>query len=212
MSKYNFDKFKKKFRKVHNLQVQRAIKIAKDEKVKNTKLSLLTDCLIDANDTAQMLLLKSHFFWTNLGNLNNKIDAVASIPVSWVITPGSSIPQLAIVFRAKEAKRSGNYTIYIPHYNGNRNPVIKPYTKGEYGYVFECKDNSKMIIYANSHKSAEAYIKNNLLEYVDKRFLPGIGKPIKRAGIKKNTMQPYRADFYPNGASEGERPIWRHYF
>jgi hypothetical protein len=212
LSKFDFDRFKKKFRRVHNLQVKQAITSASAIKSTKAKISLLNDCLIDINDTAQLIELKSHFFWFHLSSLSKKIDATASFPIGWTLKPGDNIAQLAIIYRVKEKPRSGNYSIYIPHFTGNKSLSIPSLFKGSFGVVLELKDNSKITIYAKNHDYGKDYISKHLMPLVNKNYRTNNYKFIHRKNIVPGTMQPLRGDYYPGGRDGESRPQWRHYF
>ncbi|MEM7593292.1 MAG: hypothetical protein AAF383_17555 [Cyanobacteria bacterium P01_A01_bin.83] len=212
MSKYDFDKFSKFQRRVHNLQIKKAqIKLRK-EKPKSRIPALLNELKIKDSDTAQLIMNKVLSFWFTFGFGKSQAEAIASFPLIWEPQPGNDIPQLAIVFRAENKPRSGNYTIYIPHYNGNKKPDISQYTKGQYGATVELKDKRRITIYSNSHENAEKFIRSNLLKYVSSKFKTNNFQHIFRKNIQINRMIPLRADYYPNGSNKGINPLWRHYF
>ncbi|MEM7554081.1 MAG: hypothetical protein AAF378_08270 [Cyanobacteria bacterium P01_A01_bin.84] len=212
MSKYDWNRFLKFQRRVHNLQVAKAQAKLRKEKPKSRIPALLNQLKIKDSDTAQLVQNKVTSFWLTFGFGKSQAEAIASIPINWVLQPGNNIPQLAIIFRAPEKPRSGNYTIHIPHYTGARPLSIAGYTKGPYGVILELKDNSKITIYGNSHESAEGYIKKNLLKYVSSRYKTSSFKRVTRKNVQVNKMVPYRADYFPLGSEQGAIPKWRHYF
>ena len=159
MSKYDFSQLQNLISKYHNFQVLREIN---NKEVKKSRKNIYNRLLISKTDTAQLMILKMLFFWVSNGNLQRLTETIATTPVSWVIKPGDDIPQLVIIFRVQGKKGGGNYPIYIPHYDGNKLPYIPEYRKGSEGCVLTLKDNSKIVIHANTYESAEKFIQKNL--------------------------------------------------
>lgn len=211
MSKYDFSSLQSLISKYHNGQILRE---TNKKEVKKTRKRIYDRLLIKKTDTAQLIILKILFFWISNGNLNQLLktgDTVATIPIDYVIKPGDNIPQLAVIFRVKGKKGGGNYPIHIPHYNGTKTPHILGYRKGSEGCILTLRDNTKIVIHANTYKSAEEFIRKNLLKYVEKKYRTNNYQKINRQ-VKSEEMEPIRADYYPFGSSGPKKPEWRHYF
>ena len=90
-------------------------------------------------------------------------DAIATIPEGWQLKKEQLTPQLAIIFRPEDSQvRSGNYPLYIPHYNGNPKPKITGYKKGDYWARWILSDNSQ--IHVNASSKAESLRVIRMLE------------------------------------------------
>ncbi|MEH2401527.1 hypothetical protein [Nostoc sp.] len=110
MSKYDWSKFQKLIRRIHNLYVNTQIR----KETKKTKKSLLEYAFIDPKDTAQLIIAKQLYYWIFFGA--NKTDAIAVVPEWWPIRKGADCPQLVILFKSKKNTRA-YYTLQIPHYD-----------------------------------------------------------------------------------------------
>lgn len=212
----NFNSWKytaKVIRQIHNTDVSRHFSdIKNDDDLSRGRSGLKAGLIIRAKDSALEILNKQIIFRLGIQQNSSSSGGVASFPMGWVLKPGDDIPQLAIIYRVQEKPRSGNYTIYIPHYNGNKSPNIPSFSKGSFGVILELKDNSKITVYAKSHDYGKNYISKYLLPLVNSNFKTNNYKFVTRKNIAVGTMQPLRADFYPAGKAGGISPLWRHYF
>lgn len=203
----------------HNRKVKQYFKDTPSDSATSTgRKTIKTSLLIRANDSALECLCKMMYFFGYLW-----LDPVTTYPSDWAIKKGQDIPQLAIVYReipkvvagGKKPARTGNYTTYIPHYNGNKTPKIMPYEKGDYWARWVLKDNSQILVYAETEEKALLVIKQ-LEKYVEIKYQtpekPWLttGK-LTKGTHKKVKVQPLRADFYPDGKENGF-PKWRYYF
>jgi hypothetical protein len=203
MSKYDWVKFQRLSRRVHNLHVNKAIE---SQKSKNS--NLLKYALIEPKDTAQLILNKKIYFWLELGFITKYTNL--SQPESWLTKPGSFIPQLVVILRSLEKKRSGNYTLTIPHFTGSKNIKIPNYKKGNHTVTLVLRDASKIIVNAASEGEAKNLI-NRCTQYVRKELITRDFRHTERTGIDTHTLQAIRADFYPVGQGNSE-PQWKIYF
>jgi hypothetical protein len=196
----------------HNRRVKQYFKDIKSDTDTNTgRTALKTALLIRDNDSAIESMNKLLYFSNYLNQEN-----VTSYPEGWLIKKGQDIPQLAIIYRDTDKKtRSGNYTLYIPHYDGNKTPNIPAYSKGDYWARWILKDNSQLLV--NGKTEAEAIrVINKLERHVDRKFNTKEIEGLKVGRYTKGTVKeikvaPLRADYYPEG-KENSMPKWRHYF
>ncbi len=151
-----------------------------------------------------------------IGKAQCESECIATVPEGWQLKKEQSTSQLAIIFRPEDKKiRTGNYPLYIPHYNGNPKPKIPAYKKGDYWARWILSDNSQIHVNASSRAESlrvirilESYVlykyrTNPIPWLVTGQTTPGTFKEIKVA--------PIRADFYPTGKANNT-PEWRYYF
>ncbi len=201
----------------HNRLVRKHFKdVGSDDSTGSGRATLKSSVIIRDEDSALETLVKLVFFWLYLKG----IDAISSMPFQWQMLPEFDRPQLAVIFRVQERKnKSGNYTLHIPHYNGNRQPEIPEYTKGNWWARVILKDNSKLTVYAQTKTEAERVI-DKLTHYIDRKYLVEHSKPsfgyMEHKPFKEIKVKPHRADFYSQGKkdSSGKRNdiSWRYYF
>lgn len=207
MSKYDFSRISKLIRRYHNLQINRE---RKNDDTKVSRKNIYKELLIKDSDTAQLIILKILFFWISNGNIERITNSVLAPPIHWSIKPGSSIPQLVVIYRIKGNNKTGNYSFHIPHYNGARKPIFPTYVKGKEMTTLILKDGSSMVINASSEAEGERVI-NQARRYISSKFLTTDIRHSKNNLVKRNEMVPVRADYFPNGQEDVE-PLWRHYF
>lgn len=131
-----------------------------------------------------------------------------AVPEVWSLKPGAYIPQLAIALRTTEGKTAG--TLHIPHYTGERKPVIPSFTHGSYITQWVMKDNSKIVVYTDTEKEGQK-VARAMGRYVDKLYR--LGQPITQTSnrrVKRKKVKPVTGDYYPTGA--GGESDWRVYF
>lgn len=197
----------------HNRRVKAYFRdTASDTAAATGRQALKTSLLIRDDDSALETMTKMLYFSNYLDR-----DLAATFPESWQVQVGHDIPQLAIIFRNSDPKsKSGDYTTYIPHYNGNKNPKIKPYNHGDYWARWTLKDNSKIIVNAKTEAEAVKVVKQ-LEKYVERKYrtpeLPWLvtGEAAKGT-YKQFKAVPIRADYYPTGKKKGHYAEWRKYF
>lgn len=204
MSKYAFSRLQKLIRRYHNLQVKK--EIAKKD-IKTTKKNIYKELLIETTDTAQLMILKILFLWMSTGNLGKFV--APSLPSGWAIKPGDFLPQLVVIYRIKGKTRTGNYELVIPHYRGNKYPVLPSYKKGSHKLTLVLKDGSKLIVNAATESEGKRVI-NQCSKYIDSRFLTNDIRHTENQLVNINDMISVRADFYPTGQNQHE-PLWRFY-
>ena len=120
-----------------------------------------------------------------------------AIPGEWPLKPGANRPQLAITYRNQDRRTSGELT--IPHYEGPRKPDLPTYNTGSWQAEWVLKDGSYLRCYAES-KSEGLRVIRKLAKYVPAFYKEG--KPVARdiqRKIKRQRVEPRRADFYANG-------------
>lgn len=196
----------------HNRRVKEFFRDVKsDSDTVTGRGALKSALLIRDADSAIESMNKMLYFNSYLNS-----DNLASYPEGWLIKKGQNIAQLAIIYRdLDKTSVSGNYTIHIPHYNGNKSPNIPNYVKGDYWARWILKDNSQILI--NGKTEAEAIrVISKLESYVDNKFRSKEIEGLKigrytRNRIKQIKVAPLRADYYPEG-KENFMPKWRHYF
>lgn len=196
----------------HNRRVKRYFRdIASDTRTDTGRTALKTSLLIRDNDSALESINKMTYFSNYLAR-----DLVATYPESWQVKKGQDIPQLVIVYRNIDPKsKSGDYPLYIPHYNGTRKPTIPSYYKGDHWARWILKDNSRIIV--NGKTEAEALrIIRKLEKYVERKFRTDESPWLTTGETAKGTYKefkatPIRADYYPEGKKNGY-PTWREYF
>ena len=196
----------------HNRRVKRYFRdISSDTRTDTGRTALKTSLSIRDNDSALESLNKMTYFSNYLAK-----DLSATYPEGWQVKKGQNIPQLVIVYRSTEPKnKSGDYPLYIPHYNGSRSPNIPAYSKGDHWARWILKDNSRIIVNAKTEAEALRVIRR-LEKYVERKFqtleTPWLTTGEAAKGTyKKIKVAPIRADYYPEGKQNG-LPQWRTYF
>lgn len=195
----------------HNRKVKEYFKDTKsDTDTSSGRAAIKVALLIRDEDSAIECQVKMLYFSNYLA-----VDRVNSYPQGWEMKKGQNIPQLAIIFRdTNKNSISGDYTLHIPHYNGNKAPNLPTYSKGDYWARWILKDNSQMLV--NGKTEAEALRVINILErQVETKFrtdkVPWLKVGHYSTGtIKQIKVAPRRADYYPNG-KENSYPKWRYY-
>lgn len=195
----------------HNRRVKQYFKDTKsDTDTSSGRAAIKVALLIRDEDSAIECQVKMLYFSNYLED-----DKIVSYPEGWEMRKGKNIPQLAIIFRdTNKNSISGNYTVHIPHYNGDKKPKLPTYNKGDYWARWILKDNSQMLV--NGKTEAEALRVVNILEkQVDTKFrtdkVPWLKVGHYTTGtIKQIKVAPIRADYYPTG-KENNYPKWRHY-
>ncbi|MEH2146254.1 hypothetical protein [Nostoc sp.] len=209
MSKYDWSTFQKLIRRIHNLYVSNEIK----KETKKTKQSLLKYALIDAKDTAFLIIAKQIYYWFTLGYIQNAVNALAVMPEWWAIRKGADCPQLVILFKSQNSSKS-YYTLQIPHYNGSKTVCpIKPYKKGNYRGCLTLKDNSKFVCYAVSESEAESVI-NDAKKHIIDKFLLGSTITIgttKKKNFSTDTVKAISGKFFGSGQAKN-KPDWIAYY
>lgn len=195
----------------HNRNVRSYFKdVTKDDSVRDGRATIKTALTIRDNDSALEVLVKQAYF-----NQLDKEEFPISFPAQFNTRVIPEIPQLAIIFRSVKPSESGNYTLYIPHYNGNKSPKIPRYKKGNYWAKFTCTDKSSVIVYASS-KAGAIRIATSLNRYVKTKYKSEQLKPstgyMEHKPYKELNVKPVRADYYPRGKQDRIIPEWRHYF
>jgi len=139
--------------------------------------------------------------------------AIAILPEHHQIRTGSNIPQASILWRGLKA--DGSFTndfraSTIPHYNKDKKPVLQNHTKGSHYARIILKDNSRIVVYAESQSTAERVAREQL-KYVDASFIPS---PIKvslgeRKGeeLAKITVKAVRVSYFSKGLKDTQ-PDW----
>lgn len=196
----------------HNRKVRKYFKDIKSDTSTNTgRTALKTSLLIRDADSALECLNKMTYFTNYLDR-----DFTATYPEGWQTKKGQNIPQLVIVYRNTDPKsKSGDYPLYIPHYNGNRNPKVPSYYKGDHWARWILKDNSRIIVNAKTEAEALRVIRK-LEKYVDRKFQTKETPWLTTGEAAKGTYKeirvaPIRADYYPQGKHQS-LPQWREYF
>ena len=190
--------------------VDEAIDWLGDKIIKNVPVSQVTAYLTQ-------VLLEEHK--TNKERICLLQDSIKNIDPElitledYALRPDAGIPRLAIIFRPENKEiKSGNYVINIPHYGGKEAPIIPSYKKGNSWARIILKDNSQMVINADS-KSVAKFVLQKLLGYVNPAMKTDnwkYGEHPKKP-YKVFRVVPYRADYYEKGKLQ-QLPTWRHYF
>ncbi len=196
----------------HNRRVKQYFRDVSSNTATNTgREAIKTSLLIRDDDSGIETMNKMLYFSNYLDR-----DFTATYPESWQVQVGNDIPQLVIVFRNADPKsKSGDYPLYIPHYNGNRRPKIKPYEKGDHWARWTLKNNSRLIVNAKNEAEAVRVIKQ-LEKYVERKYRTPESPGLVTGEVAKGTYKqfkaiPLRADYYPTG-KKSNYPQWREYF
>lgn len=198
-------------RQGHNRALNRFfLDIPQDDALTSKRAHLKTALRIRDGDSAIHVLNKQMYF-QQLQRQTESERAIATMPEWWALRVGANIPQLIVVFRAENYKKSW-YQLSIPHYEGTRNPTMPTYKKGSIRGEITLSDNSKLVVNAYSENEAERVLRV-LQRYVVSKFIRSREPKITRL---KRAFQEYRvtpmfADYYPKG-QENQIPDWRHYF
>ena len=206
INKKNFNDFKflrKVALQVHNRRVAKEFNDIKDAKTIDTPRGhLKLACLIRPKDTVNDILLRIQLYHIVLAKGEGK--TVASLPYFFETKHDPKLPQLAIVFKSAKANRkSGNYTLYIPWYNGNKNPNIPGYEKGQYQSTLHLIDATFVTINAVTETEGEKWLEA-IKKYIRPAKLTGAYiTTTKRKGKKLivENMIPFYADYYPRGVN-----------
>ena len=193
----------------HNRAVKKHFKdVIGDDSRSNGRQATKTALFIRDEDSALEVLNKQMYFQ----GITRSDNPIATIPEWWPGRVGSDIPQLVIAYKVTNKRTT--YQITIPHYNGNRNPIIPNYKKGSYRGELVCKDNSKLVVNAASEGEAFRVI-NILKRYIQSSMISRVKPTVKRIrgnGFKEVEVIPKCADFYPQGQENGGVSSWRKYF
>jgi hypothetical protein len=188
----------KLIRKIHNQKVFISYK---------ENLAIRNALLIGANESGIEIVNKQLLF----SLLTKEKQSIVAIPESWNIVPTTPTPQLILIYRSENNKRSGNYQITFPHFDGPKNFLPIEYKKGPYSVSYTLLDNSKILINASSFNEGERVIRK-FLPYINVRFRNGTFKYTKRTGIRIQNMKPFRADFFGQGRLQTNYPDWSTFF
>ncbi|NET52805.1 MAG: hypothetical protein F6K09_30275 [Merismopedia sp. SIO2A8] len=184
--------------------------IKSDNRRDNGRAVLRNSLLIKDNDSALQVLNKQIYFY--LGLKDNR-QAIATVPEYWQRKVGSERPQLVIIYRPKspQKNRTGNYSLHIPHYTGDKKPQFPEFKKGNWQGMLVLKDNSRLVVNGFSMAEAERVVKA-LQRYIKSEYLPGNFqvKQIKSNRFQEIEVVPLRADYYSQGKTNAE-PDWRCY-
>ena len=210
----SWDFLQKVVRIGHNRRVKKHFRdVIGDESVDNGRSYLKSALSIRNRDSALEVLVKLLYFKSYLSQDNEDILALATVPEAWPLKAERIRTQLAIIYRPTDKdNKSGNYTLNIPHYNGDRTPQFPSYIKGNYWAQLTLSDNSHTKVNAKSKAEAirvtnalKRYIKSDYLtnhlttgSYANKRF-------------KEIRVSPIRADYYPTG-DKNITSQWVYYF
>ncbi|MEQ8383326.1 MAG: hypothetical protein RH949_13290 [Coleofasciculus sp. A1-SPW-01] len=209
MINYNSWNFTKKLIKVgHNRAVRSHFRDIKSDSRRDTgRTALKTGLLIDDKDSALEILNKQIYFRLGL----QREEAVGTNPWAWSTKPMPDNPQLCVVYRMKNNRKSGNYPLYIPNYNGSKSFNPPEFKKGTRMAYVILNDNSRVSCNAFSELEAEKVVKY-FLRFVNSRFR---NNDIRHTKVNANyivaDMKPVRADFYSKGPINST-PDWRLYF
>ena len=214
-------KEKRNYRNFENWRVtQRYIRIEHNKTIvswfresgSEARQNLRNSLLIYSKDTANQILVKIQFF----NQYVNRQQFTVSLPLQYNTRVLPNIPQLAVIFRpTSKSNKSGNYTLHIPHYNGNKSPKISTHTKGNYWAKYTCKDGAPIMVYCSS-KAGAVQLAREMNKYVESKYRsdelePATGymahKPNKIVKVK-----PVRADYYKQGKKNHITPTWRYYY
>ena len=220
MSKYDWQRFLRFARRVHNIQVQKAQSELRKAKSKSRIPTYLNELKIKKTDTAQLTINKLAFFWFTFGNINQKIDAVAVVPEWWAMRTGSDRPQLIITFgelKPDGKKGKPEYSISIPHYNGPPKLTHSPipnYQKGQKQGILTLGDNSKVIVNAVNEDEAERVL-NAARKIINPKYLKNSHIKIgdrKGQKLKQVKVGAVAAKFFRHGQANATNPDWKSYF
>jgi hypothetical protein len=164
--------------------------------------------LIDQKDSALEVLNKQIFFrW----EIQGQADNVATTPWAWKLKALPSTPQLCVIFRRADTNKSGNYPLYIPHFNGDKKFNPPSFKKGNHRAYVILADNSQIQVHGATENESEKLIRY-FLRFVKPAYKSNDIQFTKvKARYTEATMTPIRADYYAKGSTNAE-PNWRIYF
>jgi hypothetical protein len=190
--------------KIHNPQVAMAYQ---------DQPFLRSNLLVRTADNFTTIVLKLLIFYLVCGRINTS----STVPMYWSVKIDRSLrKQLAIAFRPvqrrkfKFGKYDRNIQLHIPHYNGDQAPKIPGYTVGQYSAKVILKDQSSILVHAESEAESEMVVRA-LLHYVEADFIPKelvihhskrSGKALSLTGQK---VRAFKADYYPPAT---QTPEW----
>ena len=193
----------------HNKKVAQWFKIVGT----SSRVNLRNSVLIYSKDTASQMLAKMQFFNTYIRELG--ADTV-SFPLQFSTKKLPNVAQLALIYRpTNKQSQSGNYTLHIPQYTGNKNPKVSSHTKGNYWAKYTCKDNASILVYCSS-KAEAIRVARELNRYVTRKYKSDEANPstgyMEHEPNKVVKVKPIRADYYKAGTKFHPHPDWRKYF
>jgi len=162
---------------------------------------------------AAQILVKIQFFQTYIRQLD---DELLTLPLQYTTKKLPGVAQLAIIYRpTSKSNESGNYTLHIPHYTGNKNPRFSSHTKGNHWAKYTCKDGASILVYCSS-KAEAIRVARQLHRYVSKKYKSDEVNPstgyMEHEPNKVVKVKPIRADYYQAGKKYNPDPDWRYYF
>jgi hypothetical protein len=189
--------------KIHNPQVAMAYE---------SQPFLRSNLLVRTADNFTIIMMKISIFYLVCGRINT----ASTVPMYWAVKIDRMRQQLAIAFRPEKRRRfkfgkyDRNLQIHIPHYNGDQSPKIPSYVVGQHSAKITLKDQSSILVHAESESEAER-VGRALLHYVQPAYVPKdvIVHLSKRSGkalsLEGQKVRPFRADFYPPAT---QTPEW----
>lgn len=133
---------------------------------------------------------------------------VAAPPMTWALKPGADRPQLTVTYRSADKRQY--HSFHIPHYTGGNPPRLPSFKTGHWHGFWVLNDGSKLALYAASRQEALRTL-GRWGRFVNPKYRKGTRPEAKETSrvIKRQDLTPYKADFYPRGASN---PVsWRAY-
>lgn len=178
------------------------------------KINLRNSLLINKKDSAIICLNKMHFYEQYI-RLYDSIMPV--IPDWWQLRKGANVPQLVVIFKPKkptEINKRSRWNLTFPHFSKKpeKAKLISGYSKGAYQAMLTFKDNSKLIIYAESLDHAESTIKKWVsLKAFNSKFLNAKDYDLKLGKTKKDFQEidvvPCYAKYFSQGL-QNIKPDW----
>lgn len=206
INKKNFHDFKflrKVVLQAHNRRVSREFSDINNAKnIDTPRGHLKLACLIRPKDTINDIMLRIALYHIVLSK--GDLGGVTSLPYFFEARRDPKIPELAIIFKsARSNRRSGNYTLYIPWYDGTKKPNISDYEKGQHQSTLHLVDGTFVTINAETEAEGERWL-NSITKYINPTKTKGSYiTTTKRKGkpLIQEKMIPMYADYYPKGAN-----------
>jgi hypothetical protein len=172
--------------------------------------------LIYKQDSATQCLIKMKFFEQYI-EYYSSINPV--LPEYWQVKKGANVPQLVVIFKPKNPttqNKNSRWSLSLPHFSSKPQKAEllknKGYRKGSYQGMVTLKDNSKIIIYAESIAHAEQTLKNWIsLKVFDSKYLNSSDYDIKVGKIKNKFQEVEIKPAYCKYFSKGQqnlKPDW----
>jgi hypothetical protein len=195
--------------KLHNPQVIQAYREYLDGEEQTIEPIYSKYLRLYPEDSVWEILIKFCLFYL----VDGRLWVQSSTPMWWTQKAESFKPQLVIQYRPVGNRKKFSYGVYagnpelhIPHYNGEAQPHLPPYTIGKYSAKYTLIDQTYLMINAASQEEAiDVLVKMSAYTKVDKRPQGEIRDNISTNTRKKNPrmdgikIEPFKAEYFTGG-------------